>query len=144
MIPLRIAFDMDGTLADLSSAYAEIEEGLFGPELAEHERPAPELREAEQHGGEDASAAATIGDNRRVVRRRSRRGGTRHRDGVWRAIEGTPNFWTTLKPLENGAITRLYQLTGAAWIDPVAGFIIAIFAIHEGREAWHGELVDEE
>ena len=38
----------------------------------------------------------------------------------------------------------LYQLTGAAWLDPMAGFIIAIFAIHEGREAWHGELVDEE
>jgi divalent metal cation (Fe/Co/Zn/Cd) transporter len=38
----------------------------------------------------------------------------------------------------------LYGLNGAAWLDPVAGFIIAIFAIHEGREAWHGELVCEE
>lgn len=37
----------------------------------------------------------------------------------------------------------LFQLTGAAWLDPVAGFVIAAFAIHEGREAWHGELVDE-
>lgn len=26
-------------------------------------------------------------------------------------------------------------MTGAAWLDPVAGFIIAIFAINEGREA---------
>ena len=114
MIPLRIAFDMDGTLADLSSAYAEIEDRLFGPELAEHERPAPELREAEQHSEENASAAATIGDKRRVVERRSARGRSRHRhrDLVWRAIEGTPNFWTTLKPLENGAVKRLYQLTG--------------------------------
>jgi len=38
----------------------------------------------------------------------------------------------------------LYQLTGAAWLDPVAGFVIAAFAVHEGREAWAGELVDEE
>ena len=30
---------------------------------------------------------------------------------MWRAIEGTPNFWTTLKPLETGVIERLYQLT---------------------------------
>ena len=117
MIPLRIAFDMDGTLADLSSAYAEIEDRLFGPELAEHEQPAPEVREAEQHSEEDASAAATISDNRRVAARRSSRGGSRrnrhrHRDRVWRAIEETPNFWTTLKPLENGAVKRLYQLTG--------------------------------
>ena len=112
MIPLRIAFDMDGTLADLSSAYAEIEDHVFGSELAEHERPAPEAREAEQHGEEDAQAAATIGDNRVAERRVALRGGTRHRDRVWRAVEGTPNFWTTLKPIEDGAVKRLYQLTG--------------------------------
>jgi divalent metal cation (Fe/Co/Zn/Cd) transporter len=37
----------------------------------------------------------------------------------------------------------LFQLTGAAWVDPVAGFIIAAFAIHEGREARAGELVED-
>lgn len=38
----------------------------------------------------------------------------------------------------------LFQLTGAAWLDPVAGFVIAAFAVHEGREAWAGELVDDD
>ena len=38
----------------------------------------------------------------------------------------------------------LFQFTGAAWLDPVAGFVVAVFAIHEGREAWHGELVDDD
>lgn len=107
MIPLRIAFDMDGTLADLSSAYTEIEDDLFSLEVAEGERPAPESREEEQHLEEDAPPAATIGDNLHVQRRSSRG----HRDRVWHAIEETPNFWTTLKPLENGAVERLYQLT---------------------------------
>lgn len=37
-----------------------------------------------------------------------------------------------------------YMLTGAAWLDPVAGFIIAAFAIHEGKEAWEGELVEDD
>lgn len=37
----------------------------------------------------------------------------------------------------------LFQLTGAAWLDPAAGFVIALFAIHEGREAWEGELVED-
>lgn len=37
-----------------------------------------------------------------------------------------------------------FALTGAAWVDPVAGFIIAVFAIKEGREAWEGELVEED
>ena len=34
----------------------------------------------------------------------------------------------------------LFALTGAAWLDPVAGFVIALFAVKEGREAWEGEL----
>ena len=109
--PLRIAFDMDGTLADLSTAYAEIEDRLFGPDRAEHERPAPEAREVEQHSEEDPVTAATTRDNQRVVDRRSR-GSSRHRDRIWRTIESTPNFWTTLQPLEKDAVKRLYQLTG--------------------------------
>lgn len=32
----------------------------------------------------------------------------------------------------------------SAWLDPVAGFIIAAFAIHEGKEAWEGELVEDD
>lgn len=30
---------------------------------------------------------------------------------------------------------------GWGWIDPVAGFVIAYFAVREGREAWERELV---
>lgn len=36
----------------------------------------------------------------------------------------------------------LFQLTGAAWLDPIAGFVIAVFAVHEGIEAWRGEFVE--
>lgn len=38
----------------------------------------------------------------------------------------------------------LFMLTGATWLDPLAAFVIAIFAINEGREAWHGELVEDD
>lgn len=37
-----------------------------------------------------------------------------------------------------------FGLTGQAWIDPVAGFVIAVFAIREGIEAWEGELVEDD
>lgn len=33
----------------------------------------------------------------------------------------------------------LFQLTGAGWFDPLAGFVIAVFAVREGVEAWHGD-----
>lgn len=32
-----------------------------------------------------------------------------------------------------------YALLGWTWIDAVAGFVIALFALNEGREAWSGE-----
>ncbi|CCH87394.1 Cobalt, cadmium, and zinc/H(+)-K(+) antiporter [Modestobacter italicus] len=38
----------------------------------------------------------------------------------------------------------LYALVGWTWLDPVAGFVIAAFAVHEGREAWEGELVEDD
>ena len=38
----------------------------------------------------------------------------------------------------------LHAVTGAAWLDPAAGFVIAAFAVHEGLEAWEGELVEDD
>jgi divalent metal cation (Fe/Co/Zn/Cd) transporter len=36
-----------------------------------------------------------------------------------------------------------YTLLGWTWFDPSAGFVIAVFALVEGKEAWGGELVCE-
>lgn len=33
-----------------------------------------------------------------------------------------------------------YGLLGWTWLDAVAGFVIAAFAVMEGREAWEGEI----
>jgi hypothetical protein len=106
MASMRIAFDMDGTLADLSSAYAEMEERLFGAADEDAAHPAPEVREQEQQnaaaaGTEDGEAEP---ENRRRVMSVSR-------EQVWQAIEATQDFWITLKPIEDGAVKRLYELT---------------------------------
>lgn len=37
----------------------------------------------------------------------------------------------------------LFAITGQGWFDPIAGFVIAAFAVSEGREAWQGELVED-
>jgi divalent metal cation (Fe/Co/Zn/Cd) transporter len=37
-----------------------------------------------------------------------------------------------------------FAWTGQAWLDPVAGFVIAAFAIRVGREAWEGELLEDD
>ena len=110
MTPLRIAFDLDGTLADFSAAYAEVEERLFGDAHAADEAPAPDEREVGQH--QHASAGTTNPDAQPSLTRRSRsRRRSPHREQVWRAIEATPNFWLALKPTEHAVIERLYQLS---------------------------------
>lgn len=37
-----------------------------------------------------------------------------------------------------------YALLGWTWLDPLGGFVIACFAVLEGREAWRGEVACED
>lgn len=37
-----------------------------------------------------------------------------------------------------------FWLLGWTWLDSAAGFVIAVFAVSEGREAWAGEIVCED
>jgi len=120
MNSLRIAFDMDGTIADLSTAFYAIEDRLFGPYEAEHSQPQPEAREeeqeAEQRAAQESGAHAMSpmpGGNDPAAQAREKlaqaRAMRRHNDIIWHAIESTPDFWTTLKPIEDGIIRRLWE-----------------------------------
>jgi hypothetical protein len=109
MGPLRVAFDMDGTLADFRGAYAEIEERLFAAPVALEQKPAPETREQEQN--EDAATPAAAGEPTRPPASKRRSVSADEHETVWRAIESTPDFWMTLKPLEPGVVSRLHELT---------------------------------
>ncbi len=101
----------------------------------QHERPAPEAREAEQH--EQTRAPATIGDNRRTSKRViAQRQASRHRERVWRAIEDTPNFWTTLKPLGTGRRQAALPIDARAQLGGVLHHAAA------GDGGRHGAVAD--
>jgi FMN phosphatase YigB (HAD superfamily) len=112
LAPLRIAFDMDGTLADLGSAYARVEDQLLGVVDEDAAHPAPELREREQHDAIAEARDVEEMERRSDARWIAARTASRNRGRVWQAIEATPDFWSGLKPLEEGAVKRLYDLTG--------------------------------
>ena len=102
---LRIGFDMDGVLADFARAYRQVEERVLGPSAAWAGDP-EEDEEKPQEPGETAPAdAPDIADAARAMNELRRR-----REAVWQAIEATPNFWTTLQPLDAGAVQRIHQL----------------------------------
>ncbi len=96
-VPTRIGFDLDGVLADLDAAVAEVTERLFGAGSAP---PAPGDFDPERDAdGAAPDRAAGPADPQP----------DRARD-VWREIRGTENFWETLKETEAGAVARLATL----------------------------------
>jgi hypothetical protein len=101
-MPLRIGFDMDGVLADFGSAFHAIDVRLFGPAAAAAVEE-PETEEARQ-------AAILSGGRSRKRRSANHPELRRRRDAIWQQIEATPDFWTSLKPTERGAVRTLHQL----------------------------------
>lgn len=94
---IRVGFDMDGVLADFSSAFCEIERALFGPAepVAQPGAPEDEAERTPERNAESAPVSAREIDRRRRV--------------VWDRIRATENFWTTLKPTDPDAVRRLHD-----------------------------------
>lgn len=82
---MRIAFDLDGVLADFAGAYDAIARRLRD----ESGSPDP----ASPAEADAPSGKAPIGMARRI----------------WREIESTENFWTTLEPLEPDLIAGIHR-----------------------------------
>jgi hypothetical protein len=96
-MPLRIGFDMDGVLADFSSAFHELEVRLFDSSVRlRAERP----EEEEEHRSRGGSPAPGGTPDE----------GRRQREAVWQAIESTRGFWAKLKPVDPTAVRRIRDL----------------------------------
>jgi len=102
---LRLGVDLDGTLADLSGAYADTARRLFGGE-AVTDAPPPESPDPTDTS--DTPTAPSDADRLRDARESSAR-----RSAIWRVMLDTPDFWTTLAPIEPGIIAQLSDLSRA-------------------------------
>jgi hypothetical protein len=109
-MPLRIAFDLDGTLADFETAYRRHAQRIAATDDADGHTHEPEAREAEERKLAEQGQPHTPSDPQTSGARPKPPLAQRRPDDVWDAIEATPNFWTSLHPIEPGVIVRLREL----------------------------------
>ena len=93
MSVIRVGFDMDGVLADFAGAFRQVEKRLFGA-ASTVVADAPEVEARQDEAARHGVAIET----------------RRRRDAIWKAIRDTPDFWTTLKPHDPGAVRRIHDL----------------------------------
>jgi hypothetical protein len=92
-VNFRIAFDLDGTIADMQSVLRREAEGLFGPEAVRGVAP------ADGSNGDPALAAEL--DVLPLTSRQMQR--------LWARVKRIENFWTTLPETENGIVRRIAE-----------------------------------
>jgi hypothetical protein len=108
---LRIAVDLDGTLADMDTALQLEAERLFGSgvDLRGSLRGRPENVETET----SEATAASPADRPPTTAPASRRLTDRQQRQLWLCVQKTQNFWAELKEIEPGAVARLAATTAA-------------------------------
>jgi hypothetical protein len=98
-VALRIAFDLDGVLADMQLALAREAERLFGERVNQH--PPTEA---------DKPAADASTEPRPPVALDLT---PRQQNRLWRHVEAIEDFWVSLKEIEPGIVARLAAIAVA-------------------------------
>jgi phosphoglycolate phosphatase-like HAD superfamily hydrolase len=109
-MPLRIAFDLDGVLADMESELVRQSERLFGEPMTRRlqqraaetgDTPPADAAPAPAESDPIPGAAPPIAQLNMTSRQERR---------LWRHVESIENFWEGLSELEPGVIRRLAAL----------------------------------
>jgi hypothetical protein len=102
-VSLRIAFDLDGVLADMESELVRQAKLLFGDAIGASE-PAADPADAP----DESVPAGDPAENTPAVLKLKMTGRQQRR--LWRHVESIEDFWETLVEIEPGAIERLAAL----------------------------------
>ena len=103
-MPLRVAFDLDGTVADMYSALRKEAVGLFGDGVL---RTAPPTASAPQQAGPDQTSPAEGNDEATNPAIQELHLTARQQNQLWAHVKGIENFWTMLPEMEEGIIARI-------------------------------------
>jgi uncharacterized HAD superfamily protein len=103
-MPLRVGFDLDGTVADMYSALRREAVRLFGDEVL---RSAPVASSPQDAGKELTPQPKTKDDQTETLSIQELHLTARQQEQLWNHVKGIENFWTTLPELEPGIISRI-------------------------------------
>jgi hypothetical protein len=107
---LRIAVDLDGTLADMESALQLEAERLFGAGVdlrasLRGRSEGPESEPPDTTGTPAEGAQGAPAASRKLTDRQQRQ--------LWLCVQKTTNFWAELREIEPGAVAKLAALAAA-------------------------------
>jgi hypothetical protein len=103
-VPLRIGFDLDGTLADMEGELVRQAEVVFGEPMARRVSTNAEINPAFAGG---APAEPATADEPPLLKLRLTK---RQQSRLWAHVESIENFWETLAECEPGIVERLGRL----------------------------------
>jgi hypothetical protein len=99
-MPLRVAFDLDGTIADMHAALRKTAEELFGHQA---------LAKAAYQQNEAVPAPDDETDSKKVLVELHLT--ARQQMQVWDHVKTVENFWNTLPELEPGIVARIAEVS---------------------------------
>ena len=104
-MPLRVAFDLDGTVADMYFALRREATKLFGEDIL---RAAPPTSTTPQEAGSEQTPQTKPEDEQAASQALQELHLTaRQQNQLWDHVKKIENFWTTLPELEPGIISRI-------------------------------------
>lgn len=109
-MPLRVGFDLDGTVADMYSALHREALQLFGEDVlrkSAYKTPKPQEVADEQSGKKPASTAKADDELTRADAMQELHLTARQQMQLWDHVKKIENFWSTLPELEPGIISRI-------------------------------------
>jgi hypothetical protein len=113
-VALRIACDLDGTVADMDAALQRYAEALFGADVDLHKDPAlplPALQSPVNFGAAGADAPSQTAPAADAPAEPTKRAlSDKERRALWAHIGRIENFWSSLEEIEPGSVARLNRL----------------------------------
>jgi hypothetical protein len=110
---LRVACDLDGTIADMEGALQREAEQLFGPDVVVRpaggthlEAPADIDAATERAPKVDSSAGRKTLTSRQLRQ-------------LWKHVATIENFWMTLQEIESGSVARIAELRTAHCLEVI-------------------------